>query len=112
MRYRRAAFLLLGATAGPLAGCGGLGIPSVSHAVSLADRCADIVTTAVPFEIDIKTRTSVNAGIDKIVAGIEAVRSDLPKGSPAVHAFAAECEFTGGMLSAFRWTKGGPPTRP
>jgi len=109
---RRLTAFLATAAAGLLAGCGGLGIPTLPHAVSLADRCADIVTAAAPFDIDIKSRSSANAGVDKIVAQIAAARSDLSKGSPAARDLAAECEFTGSMLSVFRWTKGGPQAVP
>jgi hypothetical protein len=90
-------------------GCG-IKIP---HSVSLADRCADIMRAAMPTaDIDIEKRMSQAADSDKVIARVEGSRSDLPDGSSPPRALAAECEFDGGILSAFRWTKGGPQRRP
>jgi hypothetical protein len=104
---QRAAILILVAAADLLVGCG----VRVPHTVSLAERCADVMKAAMPSaEIDIKNQTSQNAGIDKIMARVEGTRTDLSPGLP--RDLAAECEFEDTILSAFHWTKGGPPQRP
>ncbi len=85
-----------------LVGCG------VRVSQSLADRCADIAQAAMPFaEIDMEKRTSASTALNRIVARVEGTRTDLPEGS-LPRDLAAECEFDSNILSAFRWTKGGP----
>jgi hypothetical protein len=92
----------------PAVGCGLADkiVDKVPHSVSLADRCADVMRQAIPgADIRIAERTSEGVGIDKIIAHVAGVRKDagLPRD------LAAECEFNGGgVLNAFRWTKGGP----
>lgn len=78
--------------------------------VSLADRCAAVLTAAMPFaRIDITDRTSRDAGIDTIVADAAGTRTDLAKDTRLPRRLAVECTFYDGILSGFRWTKGGPP---
>ena len=75
----------------------------------LADRCADILKAAMPSaEFDIGKRTSESPSIDKIIAHVEGTRADLPEASRLPPDLAVECEFTNNVLTAFRWTKGGP----
>ncbi|HEX6441892.1 MAG TPA: hypothetical protein VF007_06870 [Stellaceae bacterium] len=109
IRLRAAIFVLIIA-GGSLAGCG-FTAPRLSG--GLADRCADIMQAAMPFaEIDIDKRTSHSPGIDTVIAQVEGTRTDMPEGSPLPRDLAAECEFTSNVLTAFRWTKGGPQRRP
>jgi hypothetical protein len=94
---------------GSLSGCAfkAPGLPG-----GLADRCADIMQAAMPSaDIDIDKRTSQSPGLNTIIAHVEGRRTDLPEGLPP-HDLAAECEFDSNILTAFRWTKGGPERLP
>jgi hypothetical protein len=89
-----------------LVGCGRL--PG-----GLADRCAEIMKVAIPSaDIDIDKRTSKSPSIDTIIAQVTGIRTDMPEGSPLPRDLAVECEFTNGVLTAFRWTQGGPQQHP
>jgi hypothetical protein len=103
--------------AGSLAGCtwsqqmqGRL----VPDTVSLADRCAMIMQAAMAFaDIDLGDRTSQgSADVRTIVARVSGTRGDIPEGGPGERNLAVECTFTDNVLTAFRWTKGGPPPSP
>jgi hypothetical protein len=77
--------------------------------VSLADRCAQIMKRAMPFaEMDIGDRTSDSSDVRTIVAHVTASRTDMPDNASVERDFAVECTFTDNVLTAFRWTKGGP----
>ena len=107
LRQRVAIFVLI-AAGGLLVGCG-IKVPRTG---GLADRCADITQAAMPFaEIDIEKRAAESTSITKVIARVEGTRTDLPEGSPP-HDLATECEFDNNILSAFRWTKGGPQQHP
>ena len=96
------------ATASFLVGCD-LKVPGGG----LADRCADIMKVAIPSaDIDIDKRTSKSPSIDTIIAQVTGTRTDMPEGSPLPRDLAVECEFTNGVLTAFRWTQGGPRQHP
>ena len=78
--------------------------------VSLADRCGEIMQKAMPFaEIEIGDRTSESTGIRTIVAHVQGTRTDIPQNGEVARDLAAECTFQNNVLTAFRWTKGGPP---
>jgi hypothetical protein len=119
MRRRLAA---LGVAASSLAGCNG-GASDWAHdtaawahhvagvinpnIVTMSDRCAAVMRQAMPFaDIDIKSQTAENNGIDLITAHVEGVRTNIPPGQDG--ALAVECEFNNGVLVSYRWTKGGP----
>jgi hypothetical protein len=78
--------------------------------VSLADHCATIMKAAMPFAaIDIGDRSSKGVDIRTITAEVSATRTDQ-SGNPNVDRdLAAECTFVDNVMTAFRWTKGGPP---
>ncbi|MBV9553417.1 MAG: hypothetical protein JO032_11555 [Alphaproteobacteria bacterium] len=109
---QRSAIAACVAAAGLIAGCDTahtLGGKINPDTLSLADRCADIMQRAMPFaDIDIGQRSSEGSGVRKILARVEGSRDDLPKDVPAGRELGVECEFTDGMLTGFRWTKGGP----
>jgi hypothetical protein len=78
--------------------------------LSLADRCANFMKAAMPSaEIEIAKRTSENTGIRTITARVEGTRIDGAKDAPIERSLAAECRFDNNLLTAFQWTKGGPP---
>jgi len=100
--------------AGLLGGCsqqqltqlGGRVVPST---LSLGDRCAQFMQRAMWFAaIDIGDRSSSSPDIRTIIATAQGTRTDLPEGSPGTRDLAVECTFTDNVLTAFRWTKGGP----
>jgi hypothetical protein len=111
--HRLAVVAVTVAVAGFLAGCDwarDVGGKINPDSLGLADRCADFMKRAMPFaDIDIAQRTSEGAGIRTIVARVEGRRSDLPKDAPGDRDLAVECKFANGVLTGFRWTKGGPP---
>lgn len=107
LRQLAAIFVLI-AAGGLLIGCG-LKVPGTG---GLADRCADITQAAMPFaEIDFEKRAAQSTSISMVIARVEGTRTDLPEGSP-LHDLTTECEFDNNILSAFRWTKGGPQQHP
>jgi len=111
------AIVVLGA-AGFLGGCSQqqltqLGGKVAPDSLGLGDRCAQFMQRAMPFaEIDIGDRSSTSPDIRTIIATAQGTRTDLPEGSPANRDLAAECTFTDNVLTAFRWTKGGPQLSP
>ena len=67
----------------------------------------------MPFaDLDIGDKTSRSPDIRTIVATVQASRTDATPGSGVDRDLAAECTFTDNVLTAFRWTKGGPQPRP
>jgi hypothetical protein len=81
--------------------------------LGLGDRCAEFMQKAMPFaEIDIGDRSSSSPDIRTIIAKAAGTRTDLPQGSPVDRDLAVECTFTDGVLTGFRWTKGGPRPSP
>jgi hypothetical protein len=106
-----AAIAVVFAVAGLAGGCDwarGVGAKVNLDSVGLADRCADIMKRAAPFtDIELGQRTSENTGLRTMVARVEGTR-DLPKDAPGERDLAAECQFEDGILTSFRWTKGGP----
>jgi len=101
--------VLLVMALGPLAGCE----VKLPRTVGLAERCAGIMKAAMPFaEIDTDKLTSQSTSIDRVVARVEGHRTDLPKDAGPPPSLGAECEFTNNVLTAFRWTEGGPQPRP
>jgi len=83
----------------------------VPDTVSLADRCGLIMQAAMPFaDIDLGDRTSQgSADVRTIVARAAGTRGDIPEGGAGERNLAVECTFTDNVMTAFRWTKGGPP---
>ena len=102
------------AVASLLAGCGwshNLGKEVTADTASLADRCAAIMKKAMPFaEIDIGDRSSAASGLRTIIAKVAGKRIDMPNNSQVERDLAVECTFDDNVLTAFHWTKGGPPT--
>jgi hypothetical protein len=81
--------------------------------ISLGDRCADIVKRAMPFaDIDIGDVTAKNAGTRTIIAQVNGTRTEMAANSQLQRDLVAECTFVDNVLTAFRWTKGGPPSPP
>jgi hypothetical protein len=111
MRRGRVAVLM--ALTGLLAGCGwshDLKKEVTADTASLADRCAEIMKKAMPFaEIDIGNRSSTASGLRTIVAKVTGKRTDMPDNGQVERDLAVECTFEDTVLTAFRWTKGGPP---
>lgn len=80
---------------------------------SLGDRCAHITQAAMPSaDLDISGKSSRSPDIRTIIATVQATRTDTPPGSASDRELASECTFTDSVLTAFRWTKGGPQARP
>jgi hypothetical protein len=96
-----------------IAGCGwshDLKKEVTADTASLADRCAEIMQRAMPFaEIEIGERSSAASGLRTIVAKVTGKRTDMPGNSQVDRDLAVECTFEDTVLTAFRWTKGGPP---
>jgi hypothetical protein len=113
---RAAAFLVLLAIGGLPAGCDWAKTVTGRinpDTVGLADRCANVMKAAMPFaDIDIGKLSSENTGIRTITARAEGTRNDAPKDVPIARDLAVECQFDSNILTAFRWTKGGPPPPP
>jgi len=105
-----AIFLAL-AVPGLLTGCGLTQRVTASinpDSLGTTDRCAYIMKVAMPSaEIEVDKRSMANVDLNTVVAKVEGTRTDLPDKSPVPPAVAAECEFKGGILSTFHWTKGG-----
>lgn len=81
--------------------------------VSLADRCGAIMQAAMPFaQLELGDRTSRSPDVSTIIAQVAATRIDLPKDAAIGRDFMAECTFENNVMTAFRWTKGGPPPPP
>jgi hypothetical protein len=77
--------------------------------VSLSDRCAEFMTAAMPFaDIAIDTRTAENSGINTIIARVAGRRTDHSADRTIARDLAVECQFDGGVLTDFHWTKGAP----
>jgi hypothetical protein len=90
-----------------------LGERLVPDTASMSDRCVHFMRVAMPFaDIDVTDQTSTSPDLRTIVSTVTATRANLPKDSPADHDLAAECTFTDSVLTAFRWTKGGPQPTP
>jgi hypothetical protein len=86
-----------------------LGACGVSLPTGVADRCAALVEAAMPSaDLDIRKRTAQadTDSLTKVIARVEGTRTNLPETLP--REVAAECEFNGNTLTAFRWVKGGP----
>ena len=99
----RPAFLLFCLIAAGLTGCGGRLRPD--SGVGLADRCAAIMTAAIPYaDLDFSKRTSANKGISVITARVEATRIDHPNDPGMARDFAADCEFSDTVLVSFHLT--------
>jgi hypothetical protein len=119
MRYnvgmRQLPTLVALATASLLAGCGlshNIEKQVTADASSLADRCGEIMKKAMPFaEIDIGDRSSASTGLRTIIAKVTGKRTDLPDNGQVERDLAVECTFDDNVLTAFRWTRGGPPSR-
>jgi hypothetical protein len=111
---RRSAAIPILAVAGLLTGCGWsqrIEKEVAPDTVSLADRCADIMKRAMPFaEIDVGDKTSQSMDVRTIVAHVQGSRTDMPDSSQVERDLAVECTFVDNVLTAFRWTKGGPPS--
>jgi len=81
--------------------------------VSLADRCGAIMQAAMPFaQLELGDRTSRSPDVSTIVAQVAATRTDLPKDAATGRDLMAECTFENNVMTAFRWTKGGPLPTP
>jgi len=108
MRRHALPLLMLSAIGGLLSGC------TIAHRVSeavnpesigLGGRCADIIKAAIPnADIRIDSSTAADMDIRTMVAHVAGTRRDLKEPAPV----AAECDFTDGILTGFRWTAGGP----
>ena len=97
----RFCLVLLTAMSGILGACG------ESLSTGLADRCAALAKAAMPSaDLDIPNRTAQADSLTKVIARVEGTRTNLPETLP--REVAAECEFNGDTLTAFRWVKGGP----
>jgi hypothetical protein len=111
---RQAPTLAVLAAASLLAGCGlshNLEKQVTADTASLADRCGEIMKKAMPFaEIDIGDRSSSATGLRTIIAKVTGKRTDMPDSSQVERDLAVECTFEDTVLTAFRWTKGGPPS--
>jgi hypothetical protein len=95
-----------------LSGCG-WSKQITADTASLGDRCARIMQAAMPWaDLDIGGKSSHSPDIRTIVATAQVTRTDMPPGSTVDRELAAECTFTDSVLTAFRWTKGGPQARP
>jgi hypothetical protein len=110
---RQAASLAALTVVSLLTGCGwshDLKKEVTADTTSLADRCDAIMQKAMPFaEIDIGDRSSTATGLRTIVAKVTGKRTDMPDNSQVERDLAVECTFDDTVLTAFRWTKGGPP---
>ncbi|HXC28152.1 MAG TPA: hypothetical protein VNV38_09375 [Stellaceae bacterium] len=105
MRGARVISLILAAVA--LAGCSMKKL--VPDTVSLADRCGAIMQTAMPFaQIELGDRTAHGLDVRTIITEVSGTRTDLPKDAAEDRDLAAECTFEDNVMTAFRWTKGGP----
>jgi hypothetical protein len=117
-RWHRGRAIALLVVAGPLGGCDQDQLTQFRGRVApdtlgLGDRCAQFMQRAMPSaQIDIGDRSSTSPDIRTIVAAAQGTRTDLPPGSPVDPNLAVECTFTDSVLTAFRWTKGGPPPSP
>jgi hypothetical protein len=103
MRYFRqaSATVVLASLCAELAGCG------IPHNIGLAERCADIMRRAYPSAAIEITKTEATAtSLTTIMAQVDAVRTDLPDGSPLRRDLAVECQFDENILTGFRWTSG------
>jgi hypothetical protein len=81
--------------------------------VSLADHCGAIMQAAMPFaRLDLGDRTSRSPDVSTIVAQVAATRTDLPEDAATGRDLMAECTFENNVMTAFRWTKGGPLPMP
>jgi hypothetical protein len=113
---RAAAIVILVAVGDLLSGCSwsptmsALGGRVAPDTFTLADRCAEIMTKAMPFaKIDIGDRTSQSPNIRTIIAKVTGARTDMEGNNQVERDLEVECTFTDNVLTAFRWTKGGPP---
>ena len=85
----------------------------VPDTVSLGDRCAAIMQTAMPFaQIELGARGARDLDVRTIIVQVSGTRTDLPKDAAESRDLAAECTFENNVMTAFRWTKGGPLSPP
>lgn len=85
----------------------------VPDTISLADRCGAIMQAAMPFaQLELGDRTSRSPDVSTIIAQVAATRTDLPKDTAGGGDVMAECTFQNNVMTAFRWTKGGPLPAP
>jgi len=109
---RAAAAIIALAALAPLPGCDWsqrMEHKLAPDTLSLADRCAGVMTAAMPYaQFEIGDRSSQAQSVRTIVARASATRTDLAKDSPGERDFAVECTYTDNVLTAFHWTKGGP----
>ena len=104
---RGAKFISLILAAVALAGCSVKKL--VPDAVSLADRCGAIMQTAMPFaQIELGARSAHGLDVRTMITEVSGTRTDLPKDAAQGADLAAECTFEDNVMTAFRWTKGGP----
>lgn len=81
--------------------------------LSLADRCGQIMQAAMPFaRLDLGDRAARSPDVRTIIAQVGASRTDVPRDAPGGGDVAAECTFENNVMTAFHWTKGGPPPPP
>lgn len=81
----------------------------IPDTVSLADRCGAFMKAAMPFaQIDLGDRGSRSPDVRTIIATVTGTRTDVPRDVTEGRDLAVECTFTDNVLTAFRWTKGGP----
>lgn len=104
--------IVLVAMTGLLAGCGlsqKLQQRIIPDTASIGGRCADIMRRAMPFAaIDIGRESADSPDIRIIVAHVAGTRTDTSDNSQVARDLAVDCTFTDNVLTAFRWTKGGP----
>ena len=81
--------------------------------VSLADRCGAIMQTAMPFaQIERGARSAHGLDVRTMITEVSGTRTDLPKDAGEGGDLAAECTFEDNVMTAFRWTTGGPLSPP
>jgi hypothetical protein len=107
MRGARVISLIVAAVA--VAGCQKMQGKLVPDTVSLGDRCGAIMQAAMPFaQIDLGDRSARDLDVRTIIVQVSGTRTDLPKDTAQGRDLAAECTFEDNVMTAFRWTKGGP----
>src|ERR1700690_320981 len=98
--------------AATLAGCNwaqGVGSRVNPGSMSLADRCAAVMTAAIPYaDIEIGKTTSQNKGVSTILAHVEGTRTDHPSGEGISRNLIADCEFSDNVLVSFHLAGLGP----
>jgi hypothetical protein len=111
MRGSKVIALIIAAASG-LAGCSWserMEAKVAPDTFSLADRCGAIMQAAMPFaQLELGDRGSRSPDVRTIIAQVAATRTDLPKDAASGRDLVAECTFENNVMTAFRWTKGGP----